>query len=72
MENAIKKLRHERIPKITQLELAKAIGVSESIICQYESGSKNPSLKTLMKLSKAFSKLLEKSITINEIIHPLP
>ena len=68
MENAIKELRHKRIPKITQLELAKEIGVSESMVCQYEAGLKNPSLKTLMKLTKGFSKLLEKSITINDII----
>ncbi len=68
MENDIRRLRHKRIPKITQLELAKEISVSESMICQYENGNKEPNLKTLIKLAKAFSKLLDTDISISDII----
>lgn len=68
METAIRKLRHKRIPKITQLELAKEIGVSESLICQYEKGVKTPSVENLIGLSKAFTKLLERPISILDIL----
>jgi transcriptional regulator with XRE-family HTH domain len=68
LETAIKKLRHKRIPKITQLELAKEIGVSEGLISQYEKGVRTPSVGTLVKLAKTFSKLLERPISIDDII----
>lgn len=57
-----------RLPRITQKELASAIGVSESLISQWEKGKRTPSVKTLKKLAKAFSRLLERQITINDII----
>ena len=68
LETAIKNLRFKRIPKITQLELAKEIGVSESLISQYESGIKNPSADNLIRLSRAFTKLLERPISILDIL----
>ena len=50
--NKLKKYRELR--KITQAELAKAIGVKRTTITMIESGVNRPSLKTAFKLSKYF------------------
>lgn len=68
MKTRIKELRLSKYPRITQQELANELGLSKSVICQYENGSKNPSSDVLIKLTKAFTKLLERQITINDII----
>ncbi|PWL41362.1 MAG: XRE family transcriptional regulator [Clostridiales bacterium] len=48
------KLKYQRIQKgLSQNQLAKMSGVSQSAICYIEKGGKSPSLKTLLKLSKA-------------------
>lgn len=39
--------------KLTQAELAKASGISQSTIAQIESGRKDPSIKTLEKIAMA-------------------
>ena len=50
--NKLKKYRNLR--KITQAELAKAIGVKRTTISMIESGINRPSLETAFKLSKYF------------------
>ena len=48
-----KYLRESRIyRKYSQKELGKKIGVTESTISQWESGSKNPKVSTLIELCK--------------------
>lgn len=48
----LKALRVER--KITQLQMAKILDVSKSNISKYEAGTVEPSLETLLKISKYF------------------
>jgi transcriptional regulator with XRE-family HTH domain len=48
----IKMLR--RVNNISQEELAKAIGLSNVSISDYEHGKSDPNIKTLKKLSKYF------------------
>ena len=43
------------INKISQVELANTIGVSKSIISQYCSGKKEPTLDTLMLICNALN-----------------
>ena len=50
MEN-LRKIRKAR--GLKQKELAKLVGVSESSISQYESGTKTPSFETALKLAEA-------------------
>ena len=40
---------------INQTELARRVGCSQAAICKFESGDMNPSLETLVKLSKALN-----------------
>ena len=51
MKTNIRILRNEK--GFTQLELAKRVDVSESMISQYETGKKMPSYETLLKLGEA-------------------
>ncbi|QEZ68022.1 XRE family transcriptional regulator [Paraclostridium bifermentans] len=56
----IKKFRKEK--GLTQKELAEKIGVSGAYIQQIENNKKNPSIKTLNKISSALG------VTIQELI----
>ena len=47
----IKKLRMNK--QMSQASLAKASGLAQSTICYIETGQKNPSIKTAMKLAEA-------------------
>lgn len=47
----IKKFRMDK--KMSQASLAKASGLAQSTICYIETGQKNPSVKTAMKLADA-------------------
>lgn len=47
----LKKLREEK--KISQASLAKAAGIAQSTVCYIETGKKNPSIKTVIKLANA-------------------
>ncbi len=47
------KAREARIKKnMSQVEVAKALGVSSAFICQVETGKKKPSSENLIKLSQ--------------------
>ena len=50
--------------QVTQQELADAIGVTRQLISAIESGRANPSLNTLIKISRYFS------IPIDELLNP--
>jgi DNA-binding XRE family transcriptional regulator len=47
----IKKLRRDK--QMSQASLAKASGLAQSTICYIETGQKNPSIKTAIKLADA-------------------
>ena len=51
------KLRNEY--GITQADLAKRIGITQSNISRFESGNHNPSVKFLKKIAGAFGKKVE-------------
>lgn len=54
------KLKFARIEKdISQIELAKMIGVTRQTIGMIESGDYNPSLKLCLAISKALGKTLD-------------
>ncbi len=49
-------IRRYRIEKgLTQKELGKKLDVSQAMIGQYESGSRNPKLATIRKISEALT-----------------
>lgn len=50
--NTLRALRKDH--KVTQEELAKAVGVSKSSINMYERGEREPSIETLKKIAKYF------------------
>jgi transcriptional regulator with XRE-family HTH domain len=49
----IKTLRKEH--NLTQVELAKKLGVDQPLLHRWENGGRNPSLKTIKKISKIFT-----------------
>ena len=49
----IKSLR--KLQNITQMDLAKKLKVSQPVLNRWETGVRNPSLKTLKKISEIFS-----------------
>ncbi len=49
----MKNIRKEK--KMTQLELAKKVGISREMISQIERGKKSPSLKTFVKIAKVLN-----------------
>lgn len=60
MENLGKKIKQARkIKRITQSDLAQAIGVSDKSISAYESGRIEPPLKMLEKIAKSTDHNLE-------------
>ncbi|OON87502.1 hypothetical protein BXO88_04355 [Oribacterium sp. C9] len=63
---AIKKLREQR--KMTQLQLAEILGVSEKTVSKWESGRGYPSLDPLKEISKFFSVSIDDLICSEEII----
>ncbi|MFR1039694.1 MAG: helix-turn-helix domain-containing protein [Clostridium sp.] len=49
------RIKHLRIESaMTQQELADAIGVSQNAIYNWENGKREPNLKTVEKIAKAF------------------
>ena len=57
MNNKIKELR--KLNKVTQDELAEAVGVTRQTIISLESGKYNASLQLAYKISRYFSKKIE-------------
>ena len=53
----LKELRTER--KISQMELAKATGITQSAIAKWELGRTEPSASALIKLSAYFSETVD-------------
>ena len=51
LSERIKYMRQRR--EMTQAELAKSAGVSQSTVAQIENGDKDPSFSTLLKISQA-------------------
>jgi len=51
---AIKKLRKERVPQLTQAEYASRIGITQTYLSQIESNKKKPSTDILEKIADDF------------------
>lgn len=52
----MKKLTELRLANnMSQIGLAKKIGVTDSAICQYESGKRTPNIKILKKIATVFN-----------------
>jgi transcriptional regulator with XRE-family HTH domain len=61
LRTMVARLRKQQ--RVTQLQLARRVGVSEAYICQLETGARtNPSLTTLKKLAKALD------VTLAELV----
>lgn len=56
----LKKIRQEK--EITQKELANIIGYNQTVISQWEHGTRDPSTEALIKLSKIFN------VSVDEIL----
>lgn len=62
------KLKQLRVQKnISQVELAKYLGVVRSTICQYEKGNRIPDTETLIKLADYFNVSVDCLLGHNEI-----
>jgi len=71
-DHKIGRIRLERLKAdMTQVELARKIGVSANYVHLVERGKRNPSFKTLIKMSRALkvpaNKLLENQQALQEI-----
>jgi len=62
----IKALRKKA--RLTQQELAKKAGVSQSLIARIESGTVNPRLSTLIRIMKALEEYVESEIIAEDIM----
>jgi len=54
---------------LTQAELARKAGVSQSLIARLEAGTVNPRLSTLMKIYNALKEYLEEEVTVDRVMH---
>lgn len=54
---------------LTQAELAKRAGVSQSLIARIETGTVNPRLSTLMRIYTALREYLEEEVTVDKVMH---
>lgn len=46
-------IEYRKSQKLSQKSLAKLIGISQSVLCEYELGIKRPSPKTALKIEQA-------------------
>ena len=53
---------------LTQAELAKKAGVSQSLIARIESGKVNPRVSTLMRIYQALEEFMEDELTACEVM----
>ncbi|MEM1508850.1 MAG: CBS domain-containing protein [Thermofilaceae archaeon] len=58
-----------RKAKLTQTELARRAGVSQSLIARIEKGSVNPRVSTLMKIYSALKEYVEEEVAIENVMH---
>jgi len=58
-------LEYRRSKKITQKVLASKIGISQSVLCDYELGKKIPSVKTAKKIEQ-ITKICAKKIVFGD------
>lgn len=54
---------------LTQAELARRAGVSQSLIARLEAGTVNPRLSTLMKIYNALREYMEEEVPIEQVMH---
>ena len=54
---------------LTQAELARRAGVSQSLIARIEAGTVNPRLSTLMRIYNALREYVEEEVTVEEVMH---
>lgn len=67
MNNFSKRLRELRVEKnLSQSELAKLIGVTQSGIAKWETGVREPSIDVLISLSKFFGYSLDYIVGIED------
>lgn len=52
---AIKKLRKDRVPQLTQAKYAKCIGITQAYLSQIERGHKKPSMEVIEKIAEDFA-----------------
>lgn len=58
-----------RKARLTQTELAKRAGVSQSLIARIEKGSVNPRISTLMKIYGALKEYVEEEVAVENVMH---
>ncbi len=52
LRDTLKELRNDK--NLTQKELSEKLGLSKNAVCEYEKGRAEPSIETLIELSKIF------------------
>lgn len=53
MGEVIRRLRKEK--GLTQKELSKLVGISSTVLCQYETGARKPKIDKLDKIAEVFN-----------------
>ncbi len=56
---------------LTQTEFAKKVGINRSLICQYESGERQPSLESIIKLAIYSGQSMDSIVGLGEAKHKL-
>ena len=54
---------------LTQAELAKRAGVSQSLIARIEAGTVNPRLSTLVRIYSALREYVQEEVTVSRVMH---
>ena len=55
----VDRIKNDNNAKINQAEIAKKIGISSTILCDYENGNKIPGLENAIKLAKFYNVSLD-------------
>lgn len=62
LKQKLRELRTKK--KLTQKELSEKLGLSKNAVCEYEKGRSEPSIETLIKLSRIFEVSLDYLVEI--------